>query len=217
MVERNGSGGGCGRCSVLVNKLILRILLLCSLAARAATYTWDGGGSSNNWNDAANWSNNVLAVSSADTTIAFGSGPRNTPSQNIAHPFLLNTLSFGNMGGSYTLSGSPLDFHASGAVFPTISQNNIFAVEIDNPLTLTDTLTYAGGGSGTITLAGKLGGAGGLYKNDGNGILALSGGTAASPSSIPFLGVNAGAAKLTNGGHLNLSATGSTGFSGNSS
>ena len=115
---------------VMDGKSILGILLLSvSPLARAATYTWDGGGSSNNWSDSVNWSNNTLPVPGADTTIAFGSGPRNNSGQNITNSFVLNSLTFGNLGADYLIAGNALDFHNSSAsVAPTINQNGIFAV-----------------------------------------------------------------------------------------
>ena len=81
----------------IVQILCWTALFFPATAPLAATYTWDGGGTTNNWNDPVNWSNNTLAVYGADTAIAFGSGPRNNATQNIANPFVLNSLSFGNL------------------------------------------------------------------------------------------------------------------------
>jgi fibronectin-binding autotransporter adhesin len=160
-----------------------------------------------------------VPLSGADTALAFGSGPRNITTQDIANPFVLNALSFGNLGIQYLIGGNALDFHASsGSAAPTLNQNGAFAVEIDNPLMLTDTLTYGGSGTGTVTLTDQLTGTStGLNKNNGNSILTLTGVRNRGPSAISFLAVNAGTAKLTTFGVLNLSATGSTGFGGDSS
>src|SRR6266550_270222 len=112
MSRRNDTGCEDGQRSGFIAGLLVGILLLglCS-AAEAATYTWDGGGSSNSWNDAVNWSNDTLPLSSADTAIAFGSGPRNITTQDIANPFVLDALSFGNLGIQYLIGGNALDFH----------------------------------------------------------------------------------------------------------
>ena len=220
MSRRSDTGCEDGQRSGFVAGLLVGILLLglCS-AAEAATYTWDGGGGSNNWSDAVNWSNDVRPISGADTAIAFGSGPRNVANQDITNPFVLNALSFANLGVQYLISGNALDFHASsGSVAPTLNQNGTFAVEIDSPLTLTDTLTYGGSGTGAITLTDQLTGTStGLNKNNGNSILTLTGVRNRGPSAISFLAVNAGTAKLTTFGVLNLSATGSSGLGGDSS
>jgi fibronectin-binding autotransporter adhesin len=218
MSRRNDTGCEDGQRSGFIAGLLAGILLLglCS-AAEAATYTWDGGGGSNNWSDAVNWSNDVRPISGADTAIAFGSGPRNITNQDISNPFVLNALSFG-VDRPYSISGNALDFHASsGSVAPTLSQDSYSSLEIANPLNLTDTLTYGGNGTGPMTLSGKLSGtSAGLNKNNGNSTLTLSGVKNPGPSAISFLAINAGGANLI-ADVLNLSATGSTGFSGDSS
>jgi len=55
-------------CKFLVFPLSAAILLLSPLPALAATRTWDGGGLTNNWSEAANWSSDT-APTAADTAL----------------------------------------------------------------------------------------------------------------------------------------------------
>jgi len=77
---------------------------LLAVAARAATYTWDGGSTvDSNWGTAENWNPDGAPVSASDTYLKFDGGARLAPQQNIATPFTLNRLDF--LGGGVLLDG----------------------------------------------------------------------------------------------------------------
>ena len=63
-----------------------------------AQYTWVGGGADGNWTTAANWAAGLVPVSSADAAVAFASSTNLAPNQNLANPFLPNSLSFAGAG-----------------------------------------------------------------------------------------------------------------------
>jgi hypothetical protein len=62
----------------LKNKLAIFVLLflLTPILASAATITWDGGGSDNNWNTALNWAGGVVPTS-GDTVVFDGTSTKN--------------------------------------------------------------------------------------------------------------------------------------------
>ena len=188
----------------------------------AATYTWNGGGADANWSTAGNWSGGVPA-SSADTVLNFGAAARQTNTHNLTSPFQLNSLAFTSGAGPYFISGNGLNFTNSAAgTGPSLNQSSAAAVTLANALTLTNTLTLGGNGAGSVTLSGRLAGAGGLATGNTATTLNLTGGTTAAPSALGFLQLNGNTRAIltdngTTGGVLSLSATGSTGFGGNSS
>jgi hypothetical protein len=49
----------------------LFLLLPCSVSA--AAYTWDGGGSTNNWSEAANWSSDIVPTSADSVSFSASS------------------------------------------------------------------------------------------------------------------------------------------------
>jgi hypothetical protein len=108
--------------------------------ASATTYTWTGDANSGLWNAKSgifttNWAGNVIPISAATNEIVFSNSSSNFPAaQDIANPFLLNRLTFG--GQQFTITGSPLQFSANGAVNPSIVQNTALLQTIDNNLVL---------------------------------------------------------------------------------
>jgi fibronectin-binding autotransporter adhesin len=182
-----------------------------SLQEIRAASTWDGGAANNNWSDGLNWSSNIAPVSSVNTQLEFAGATRLSPNANLADPILLNSLSFNSGAGGFQIGGSPLDFHTSDlSVAPFLNQNSSNNQTIQNAINFSNDTSFGGTASGQLTLDGALSGTGGLKKNNPNNTLLLSSG------SLGFLQVNAGTVRLVNTA-LSLSATGSTGFSGNSS
>jgi hypothetical protein len=84
--------------------LSLTVLFLFVPFSIAATRTWDGGGSDNNWNTAANWVGDVAPVA-GDDLIFPASAPQQSNSNNIGVFTNFNSILI--EGGSYTVSGSP--------------------------------------------------------------------------------------------------------------
>ena len=173
-------------------------------AARAATYTWTGGGSNADWSAVANW-NGGVPVSALDTAVVFAGTSNLAPQQNSAGSFLLNALSFDGTAGAFVLGGSgALDFRTStGGLLPTLTQNSAIVQTINNRLSLSDNLTVGGTGTGTLTLSGALGGAGSLTKTNA-GTLTLSGTNTYTGGTT----VNTGTlVSLNNGGALGIGGT----------
>ncbi len=150
---------------VTVAALALAFVAVSFSPALAVTFTWSGDSSTNQlWSNGANWAG--TAPSSAATTDLIFAGTTNTGTagtplnQNIANPFVLNTITFNAAGGTFFLGGSPLQFN--GAT-DTITQSSSSAENIANVITAvgksgnaTETITLTGNGTGVVTLSGNI-------------------------------------------------------------
>jgi autotransporter-associated beta strand protein len=162
-----------------MKRLWVSLMLVSAAAAvRAATNTWDGGGTTNNWSDGNNWSpDGSVPVSASDTLVQLDGNVRTSQLQDIADPFVLNRLAFLNGGATtpaFILSGSPLQVATNGATQPrfflnrnaTCTINNALAIPAGTTLNMEFT-TYG------VTLSGIISGEGAIDKQDGDGGLTL--------------------------------------------
>ena|GEM_PF-1379369 len=157
--------------------------LVTPIAAPAVTFTWDGGAShagatlNNNWSTANNWTTGA-PTSADDTGLIFtASSVQTTATQNIANPFLLNSMTFDASSNVTTISGSQLNFTPTSGtgIQPTLTQSASTDVVISNPVSLSGQLLIGGTGSGTLTLSGIISGTPTNFIKDGPGTLILSG------------------------------------------
>jgi autotransporter-associated beta strand protein len=162
-------------------------------AARGQSWTWDGGGSSGNWNTANNWNPNTVPIGSAGTSLTFGGGTLFIATDNnIPGTFGLTTLTFASSATfPYSISGNTLSFADSGPNQAKIVQNSGFQSTISTAITLNDDLSVQGSGTGALLLNGAIAGTGGLTKN---GPFALTLG--ASNTFIGATVINAGTVRL---------------------
>jgi T5SS/PEP-CTERM-associated repeat protein len=157
---------------------------------------------SNNWAVPNNWVGQNPPVSNANTQITFTkSGVWTTANNNIANPFILNSITIDSNNTNFTgITGSQLDFRTnSSSAFPTINQNSSTAVTISNTINMTNSLTIGGSGAGSLTLSGALTGPGSLTTTGGNVILASTG------TNIPVVTASSGAITF-NGGSYTFTA-----------
>lgn len=80
--------------------------------ARGQNWSWLGAAASDNWSNALNWSPFITPSSGTDTTIQFGGTGAFAPNQNIADPFVLNSLQFADTSAIFTLGGQAIRFEA---------------------------------------------------------------------------------------------------------
>lgn len=199
------------------------LVLLTPLSLGAQT--WDGGGASNNWTDANNWSTNVVPANNGTATPNFAGNLRLTPTLNVSVD--LNGITFDNSAVAFNIvsAGSAVLTVRGGGVTnfnPAVTQTISVATSVAASQTV--------GGIGALTFAGPVGlnnstltvdtpavvrldnvvsGSGAIVKN-GDGALVLTGsstftGGVTHNSGVLALGLNAalGAGKLTiNGGTL---------------
>ncbi|MBN8503482.1 MAG: autotransporter-associated beta strand repeat-containing protein [Burkholderiales bacterium] len=136
------------------------MLLMASLQPTQAQ-TWTGGGFINSaWSDARNWQGQQRPVSGAGTAITFAGNNRLNPTQDLASPFTLNSLSFAIGAGAFELGGNPLRFDGANA---RLTQSSVNSVVIANSLQVATNLLVDGPGS--VTLAGNLARAAGASRD----------------------------------------------------
>ena len=130
----------------------------------AVTFTWSGDASVNQlWSTGLNWAG--VAPTSAVTTDLIFAGTTNTGTagtplnQNIATPFVLNSITFSAAGGAFFLGGNSLQFDGASN---TITQSSSNAESIANVITAVgksnslSTITLTGAGTGVVTLSGNI-------------------------------------------------------------
>ena len=130
-------------------------------AAQATSYLWTGGGSDNNWTDAANWGGAAPTGQPLDN-LYFGGASRLNPVANTINPWQLNSISFDSSAGAFTFSGNQIQFDG---VSSSLNQNSSNAQTIQNAIDFNAATTFSGSGAGTVTLNGALTGAHAITQN----------------------------------------------------
>ena len=161
---------------------VLGVLVLAIQPAPAQTFTWDGGLSHGNftffntWTTPNNWVGGAAPVSGAATSIVFTqSGIWTTADQNVANPFVLNSMYFNGANNFTALSDQPLQFTFSTGSPPGIGQNTPTAITIGNAIMLTSNgISIGGVAAGSLTLSGNISGPGFLIL-ESSGTIVLTG------------------------------------------
>ena len=172
---------------LVVGSLVLAVAMLCvkwsQTSAAVASKSWSGGGSTSNWSEAANWSDNIVP-GSTDVAIFDGTSTRNaTIDVDISIGGI--QINEGYIGTITQVGAATLTSPPSTSVIPFIQDDGIFNGG-DSPITINCNgfggFTINGGtfngGSGSITLTGDA-------SSDHN--LKIIGGTFNSTSGTLFL------------------------------
>ncbi len=163
--------------------------------APARAQVWTGGGPNPNWSTATNWANGTVPVSGVDTSVTFAGNRNLSPNQDLANPFVLNSLVFNGFGSSpFTLTGNGLDFRtSSGGVLPSlINADSSRSPTLNLPITVTNNLLIAlraspsAQGAGYVFINGPVSGGGGLTVGD----VAAGLGTGSSPPVVGLASVS---------------------------
>lgn len=176
---------------------ILLVLLLANLSA--ATVTWTGGGTTDNWSEAANWGGTAPVAGDA---LVFAGTSRLTPSNNFAAGTSFASISFASGAGNFVLAGNAVTLTGgataitSNATSGTMTINLALTFSTAAPTiasTAGGTLAFGGtianGGllvtmqaAGPISSSAAITGTGGMTKT-GSSTLTLSGLSAVSASN----------------------------------
>jgi autotransporter-associated beta strand protein len=130
-------------------------------AAKASSYLWTGGGTDNNWTDAANWGGAAPTGQPLDN-LYFGGASRLNPVADTLNPWQLNNISFDSGAGAFTLSGNQIQFDGGSSSLNQYSSN---AQTIQNAIDFNAATTFGGSGTGTVTLNGTLTGSHAITEN----------------------------------------------------
>jgi hypothetical protein len=119
-------------------------LLLTSLAARAVTDTWDGGGADDNIGTDANWVDNTAPVSNLlNTDLIFAGVTGLTPF--FQSPFSTDSITFSNTAGAFVLDGATVFIGLTG-IINNDAQTMTFENTVDFSNVPTSTINAASGG-----------------------------------------------------------------------
>jgi autotransporter-associated beta strand protein len=141
-------------------------VILTVIAVNVPTRTWDGGGTTNNWSDAANWVGDVAPSFAA--ALVFPAGAAKLASVNDLEPGLqVTSLTVGASG--YVVSGAPIDLLGTARATYVSGTSSI-----DLGLDLDATRTVEVDAGGTLLLGSPVSGGGGLTKTSA-GILRVTG------------------------------------------
>jgi len=144
---------------------VLGLFLALSSSAAAATRTWDGGGSSSSWTNAANWAGDVAPVVGDDLVFPAGAAQM-TNSNNFPLLTRFNSITF--TGGDYIISGNPITLSAG-----LRAEAGTQAVNIPLNLGAAQSFTSEGGALLTVNIFVNTNGF--LLKLDGTGLTAVIG------------------------------------------
>src|ERR1041384_1305361 len=94
-----------------ISRIVLALVLLVA-APGALAQTWNGLGANDNWQTAANWIGGVAPANNGTANISFAGTTRLTPNVDVV--YAINSLTFNNTSGAFTIGGSALALGAGG-------------------------------------------------------------------------------------------------------
>lgn len=137
-------------------------------AARAAAYTWDGGGADNNWSTDANWSGDPAVDVATGDTLTFDGATRLTANNDLTGLVLGNTaggataaLTFAPTAGAFTLTGNAFSIGNNDGNTVLVTQSGASDQIIANNITFAGgqrdrLIDFTAAGLGTITFSGNI-------------------------------------------------------------
>ncbi len=161
--------------------------------------TWNGGGSDNNWNTAANWTTGTAPV--ATNSLVFSGATRVTSTNNLTANTTFDSLTLTQAG--FTLAGNALQLSSSGTDISSSGAGTNQIRFATSASTGDLTISVGSGNNLSFQNGGNIGGSGGLMKI-GTGTLTLSGSNSYSGVTTISAGVLSlnSATALAGGGNV---------------
>ena len=185
------------RAAKLLSLLAIAGVLTASQSALAATQTWTGLGTGNNWRIGSNWTSLTIPAVGDDLVFA-GSVRPNPNNNNSAIQGVFSSITFDSTATNFLITGVAALTFSNG-----ITNNSVNTQTFNNPITLGSSNVTVAASSGNITMLQAVGDAGagrGMTKT-GSAALTLS-------TNNTYTG-----ATTVSAGSLILGASGSVGSS----
>jgi autotransporter-associated beta strand protein len=141
------------------------------LTAQGQFLSWDGGGATNNWNEATNWDFNIVPGNAQSLTFPAGAPADSLTSTNNIVGLKLGTLTF--TGAGYDIKGNAIEL--ANGITNTVSSGS--GVVLENNLKILQAQTFLNNGGTTATFTGQvdLTASGFILTIDGSGNHVISG------------------------------------------
>jgi hypothetical protein len=120
-------------------------LVMLSVCVQAATYTWDGGGNNNNWNQNNNWNPDGAPGGGDGHDLIFAGTSRLTPNASGGN-WTVNSLTFNSTAGAFTIGGGVLTLGGGG-----VTSNSTSTQTINNQFTLAADQTWTAASGAIVT------------------------------------------------------------------
>lgn len=153
-----------------------------------AQFTWSGGGSTDNFTDATNWSGGVAP--STNGTFIFAGTSRLTPNNNLTLTGADNTMTFDSTAGAFAIGGGAIRM---GTI--TNNSSNLQTLNVSLRLNGTRTINTGTAGMSLSVLPLSTGASARTMTKNGSGDLTL---TFGSTYALINYGVNAGRLVVNN-------------------
>lgn len=98
-------------------------LALLPTVALAQTFTWDGGGSDNNWTTGDNWVGNVAPTGNTAEILVFDGTTQLTTNNDFAAGTSFERIEFGASAGDFVIDGNRFEIGNSGGPSPVLIDN----------------------------------------------------------------------------------------------
>ena len=140
-------------------------------SAQAATFTWTGAGTTNNFSDAANWGGTAPTGVATDALV-FAGTTRLAPNNDITGGTFAS-IKFNAGSGAFTIAGNAFTMAAAGGINNSSTALQTISTAIAATAAMPIVMT-TGGGSVTLN-TGVISGTGGGFTTSGSGTLTLAG------------------------------------------
>ena len=164
---------------------------LCASHAFAATDTWTGAGTDNNWMTASNWGG---TIPSATDSLTFSGVIRLAPNNNFSNGTSFTNISFNAGSGAFGTTGNRI------TLLGNVTNNSTTLQTLGNDITLNSATPTFTGGTGGLALSGTLD----MNAND----------TSLSNTNLPLTGIITDNSATFGTTTLNLTGSGATTFAG---
>ncbi|MEI6235346.1 MAG: autotransporter-associated beta strand repeat-containing protein, partial [Planctomycetota bacterium] len=183
-------------------------------SAQAATFTWTGAGTTNNFSDAANWGGTAPTGVATDALV-FAGTTRLAPNNDITGGTFAS-IKFNAGSGAFTIAGNAFTMAAAGGINNSSTALQTISTAIAATAAMPIVMT-TGGGSVTLN-TGVISGTGGGFTTSGSGTLTLAGantctgastvgtGTIVRVTAATGLGAAAAVVTVSAGGELAIGA-----------